>query len=503
MPRLSLDTLYTLSPTLRPAIDPRGLSVGIVHLGLGAFHRAHQAVFTEAAMAATGDIQWGICGVTQRSRDVVEQLVPQDGLYSVVERARLTKVRVLAPLREILFAHEQGDSVLDRIAAPTTRIVTVTVTEKGYRHDPASGRLRPDDSETRADAEGRTPRTVVGQLVRGLQHRDRLDGGPLTVVCCDNLPRNGPTLQALVSDFCALLPPNEGGPLAGWIAGNATFPATMVDRIVPATTPVDRDHAAAVLGLDDLGAVVAEPFSQWVIQDDFACPRPAWDIAGALFTSDVSPYEVMKLRLLNGSHSALAYLGVLAGFEFVADLVGHDDVRSYVQALMDIDVSPTLAVPTGFDVGIYKQQLLDRFANPALRHRTAQIAMDGSQKLPQRLLGTIRDRLSVGSQPRLASLAVAAWIRYIAWRCDDRGAPIQVDDPLAARCAQLVAGADRPSRVVDALLTLHEVFGKELASDPTFRQLLIDGLESLGGRGALATLRTYQSAGSAAPPTGG
>jgi fructuronate reductase len=488
MPRLSLDTLDLLSPTLRPEVDPRGLSVGIVHLGLGAFHRAHQAVFTEAAIAASGDSRWGICGVTQRSGRVVEQLEPQDGLYSVAQRGCQTDVRVLAPLREILFAREQADALLDRLAAPTTHIVTLTVTEKGYRHDPASGGLRTDDPETRADAEGRPPRTVVGQLVRGLQHRQRLDHGPVSVVCCDNLPNNGPTLRRLVADFCAMLPARKGQPLATWIAANATFPATMVDRMVPATTPADRDDVAAILGLDDLGAVVAEPFSQWVIEDDFATPRPAWQDAGAVLTSDVSPYETMKLRLLNGSHSALAYLGVLAGYDYIADLVELDEVRSYVRALMDVDVSPTLAVPAGFDVETYKQQVLDRFANPALRHRTDQIAMDGSQKLPQRLLGTIRDRLSVGTQPRLASLAVAAWIRGVTAGRDDRGAPIRVDDPLAARCAQLVAGADQPDRVVDALLTLREVFGDELSSNGTFRQLLIDGLASLGARGALASL---------------
>jgi fructuronate reductase len=489
MARLSLATLGAVPQPARPPVDPRAIGTGIVHLGIGAFHRAHQAAFTEAAMAATGDTSWGICGVTQRSVDVIEQLAPQDGLYSVLQRGGDTSVGVLAPIRELLFAKTQAEALLTRLAAPATRVVTLTVTEKGYRHDPASGRLRVDDAEVRADVEGGSPRTVVGQLVRGCQARARADAGPLTVVCCDNLHNTGRTVAQLVSDFCDLLPAAESASTKAWIEASVRFPSTMVDRIVPATTDADRAEAARLLGVDDLGVVVAEPFTQWVIEDDFAAPRPAWDAAGAILTDDVAPYEAMKLRLLNGSHSAMAYLGALAGYDYVADFVAAEDVAAYVRALMDVDVTPTLRVPASFDVVRYKDQLLQRFGNRALRHRTAQIAMDGTQKLPQRLLGVIAERLAAGETPDRALLAVAAWMRYVSAQCDEQGGPIEVDDPLADVLKRQLAGNENPADVVGRLLGIEQVFPNQLRGDATVRAHLVDDVEKLAGKGVLATVR--------------
>ena len=489
MPRLSLATLSRLPEPLRPAVDPRALDVGIVHLGLGAFHRAHQAVFTQAAIAATGDTAWGIAGVTQRSRDVISQLQPQDGLYSVVSRSSQTAVDVLVPMRELLFAQEQATELVGRIAAPTTHVVTLTVTEKGYRHDPATGRLRIGDSEIKADADGRAPLTVVGQLVRGMQARQRADAGRITVVCCDNLHANGRTLAGLVGDFCQLLPSSESADIAEWIGANVSFPSTMVDRIVPATTAADLADAARLLGLDDLGVVTAEPFMQWVIEDSFVAARPKWEAAGAILTADVAPYEAMKLRLLNGSHSALAYLGLLAGYDYVAEFVELDEVFAYVRALMDDDVSPTLSVPDDFDVADYKAQLMSRFANRSLGHRTRQIAMDGSQKLPQRLLGVIGEQLARGVMPARATLAVAGWMRYVSAGTDPRGHPISVDDPLAPLIAERVAGAVDASSIVDALLSIDQVFSLELRENASLRSMLVEQVESLAGNGVLATLR--------------
>jgi fructuronate reductase len=486
--RLSLETLTRVPPDMRPPIDPRETTVGIVHLGLGAFHRAHQAVYTQTAMARSGDAGWGICGVTQRSDDVVRQLEPQDNLYGVLTRGPTTSAQICAGVRAALFAQADTEAFLDAIAAPTTRVVTLTVTEKGYRHDPATGRLRDGDTEIQADAAGRDPRTVVGQLVRGLQRRAARDGGPITVVCCDNLPANGRTLATLVGDFCALLGGSQGAAASDWIDGFVRFPSTMVDRIVPATTSADRDDAAALLGVDDHGTVVAEPFSQWVIEDRFAGARPGWEEAGAILTSDVTPYEKIKLRLLNGSHSALAYIGVLAGRDYVSDLVADDDMRVFVRALMDVDVTPTLAVPDSFDLDAYKSSVLERFANAAIRHRTAQIAMDGTQKLPQRLLGTIRDRLQAGAQPRFAITAVAAWARFVSARRADDGRALAVDDPLSSRLAELTSSAQTPSLVVERLLQLTSVFG-DLADDGTFRTMLTDAVEMFTAHGALATVR--------------
>ncbi|MCW2948761.1 MAG: Mannitol dehydrogenase domain [Actinoallomurus sp.] len=435
-----------LSLTSRPREVPS--SVGIVHLGIGAFHRAHQAVYTEDA----GD-GWGICGITQRSAAVAGRLVPQDGLYSVLERGPAgASARVIGAVREVL----TGDATADRIADPAVRVVSLTVTEKGYRHDPATGRLRLDDPETCLDITGRPPHTVIGRLVRGLALRE----APVTVLCCDNLMSNGATLRGLVEEYC-----ERAGVR---VACTTAFPATMVDRIVPATTAEDLDEAERLLGVRDAGVVVTEPFTQWVIEDDFAAERPAWDAAGAIFTGDVAPYETMKLRLLNGSHSMLAYLG--SGVEYVSEAVEvfGDVVRRY----MDEDASPTLGVPPGFDLAAYKASLLERFANPALRHRTAQIAMDGSQKLPQRLLGVVRDRLAEGAEPRWAALAVAAWMRHVQ-------TARELDDPLADLLRMAVSRAGTPGDVVDALLSITDIFGPDLRDSAIFRDLLTDHLAAL------------------------
>jgi fructuronate reductase len=440
-----------LSLTSRPRAVPS--SVGIVHLGIGAFHRAHQAVYTEDA----GD-GWGICGITQRSGAVAALLAPQDGLYSVLERGPGgTSARIIGAVREVL----TGPDSAGRIAEAAVRVVSLTVTEKGYRHDPATGRLRLDDAGIQADLAGGPPRTVVGRLARGLAARE----APVTVLCCDNLQAGGATLRGLVEEFA-----ERAGVRIGC---TVTFPCAMVDRIVPATGPEDLDEAERLLGVRDEAAVVTEPFTQWVIEDSFAAGRPAWESAGAILTADVTPYEMMKLRLLNGAHSMLAYLG--PGFTYVADAVG--ELGEAVRRYMDEDASPTLDVPPGFDLAAYKSSLLSRFANPALRHRTAQIAMDGSQKLPLRLLGVVRDRLSAGAEPRWAALAVAAWMRHV-WTARE------LDDPMAGVLRRAVAGASAPAGVVDALLGVAEIFGTDLRDSAVFRDLLVDHLARLSSGAA-------------------
>jgi len=489
--RLSLPALAGVDARLRPAVDPAALGVGIVHLGIGAFHRAHQAVYTEDAVAAAGG-DWGICGVTQRSRTVVDQLGPQDGLYTVLAHdAAGSEARVVGSVRDLVFAAEDPDGLRDRLATPATRVVTLTVTEKGYRHDPATGRLRRSDPDVAADLEGHAaglaPRTVVGQLVAGLAARRAVDAGPLTLLSCDNLPANGAVLRGLVADFCDALPGGDG--LRAWVEESVRFPSSMVDRIVPATTAADRAEAQQLLGLRDEGVVVTEPFRQWVVEDDFAAGRPAWERAGAVLTDDVAPFEAMKLRLLNGSHSTLAYLGLLAGHEHVADAVADEGIAALVARLMAHDVEPTLAVPAGFDVARYQRDLLDRFANPALHHRTAQIAMDGSQKLPQRLLGTIADALAAGREPRAACLGVAAWMRVVAAGRSEAGVPLPLDDPLAARLHEVTAGAGSPVAVVEALLGVGEVFGTGLPADDRFRALVAEALEALTRDGVAGAVR--------------
>ncbi len=471
MTRLSAHTLPSTPPrgVILPPARELAAERGILHLGIGAFHRAHQAVFTEDAARLTDDPSWGICGVTQRSAAVVEQLRPQNGLYGVLERAaESTSLRVVGQVRDVLFAGDEMDRLHERFAAPETRIVTLTVTEKGYRRD-ASGGLDLSDPAVRDDLAGAS-HTAVGQLVRGLQERAATSGAELTVLSCDNLTDNGSVLRRLVMDFCSALPSSEGDATGGWIEQHVSFPSSMVDRIVPATTDADRAEAAALLGLADEALVVAEPFRQWVIEDRFLAGRPAWERVGADLVEDVAPFEQLKLRMLNGTHSLLAYLGALRGYDSIAEAVADPDLAEAARRLMVDDVAPTLTPPPGVDVAAYGEQVLARFANPALRHSTLQVAMDGSQKLPQRLLGPVRERLAAGHLPESAALAVAAWMTYVARGQDRRGRPLRLSDPLSARL-QRAAGTGRDAAtVVDGLLSVTEMFGSDLRDSAPFRE---------------------------------
>lgn len=494
--RLSLAGLGRVPAAYRPAVDPRGRRVRIVHLGIGAFHRAHQAFYTEES----GD--WGSCGVTQRSASVIGQLAPQDGLYTLLVReGDEATPRVMGAVREVLYAGDDPGAVAARIADPEVSVVSLTVSEKGYRHDPATRRLRLSDPEIAADLAGRPARTVVGQLVSGLAARAASGAGPVNVVCCDNLPDNGPTVRGLVlayaSAYAAAHPAAASVP--DWISEHAAFPATMVDRIVPAATDADRRDTEALIGMRDLGAVVAEPFTQWVIEDRFAAPRPSWEKAGAQLVPDVAPYEKVKLRLLNGAHSALAYLGGLAGYEFIAEVLGDDVFAAFARSLMLSDAALTVAAPAGMETESYAPEVLRRFRNAALRHRCAQISMDGSQKLPQRLLGTVSDRLASGGTPVWTGLAVAAWMRHVWAEHTDSGSPFPVNDPLAGvfrdRLADAgVVGDDagQADAVTGALLGIREVFGA-LSESSAFRSLLTSQLSQLARDGARRTVAALVS----------
>ena len=462
-----------LPPT--PGIAER---VGILHLGIGAFHRAHQAVFTEDAALASGEEGWGICGVTQRSAAVVDQLRPQDCLYAVLERGvGDPTVRVVGQVSDVLFAAEEGGRLTSRFADPAVRLVTLTVTEKGYRRG-ADGGLDLADPVVAADLAGGS-RSTVGQLVRGLQARRDASAAPVSVLSCDNLTGNGAVLRRLVMDFCRALPSAEGDAIGSWVEEHVAFPSSMVDRIVPATTDADRADAAALLGVVDQALVVAEPFRQWVIEDSFAGGRPAWERAGADLVDDVEPFEQLKLRMLNGTHSLLAYLGALRGYDTIAEAVADDELATAAQRLMREDVVPTLVQPPGLDVTAYGQTVLERFANPALRHRTTQVAMDGSQKLPLRLLGTVRDRLAAGATPEWASLAVAAWMAYVAVGRDRLGRERPLDDPLADRLRSAVGTGSDPLAVATGLLGVREVFGDDLRDSTVLRDALVRHLKDL------------------------
>nr|WP_296075952.1 mannitol dehydrogenase family protein [uncultured Actinoplanes sp.] len=469
-----------LPASARPRIEPGAAAAGIVHLGLGAFHRAHQAVYTEDAMAAAGG-DWGIAGVAPRSRTVVEALEAQDRLYSVTTLgASGGTTRVIASIAATRHAASDPAAVVALLADPAIRIVTLTVTEKGYRLDPATGRVLIDD-ELRADlSSGRPPRTVPGLLVRGLIARHRADAGPIALMSCDNLPSNGHRLRGLVSHLA--------DPIADWVRESVTFPGTMVDRIVPATTPATLAAAAEALGARDLAAVCGEPYTQWVIEDDFPAGRPAWEAAGAVLTDDARPWERLKLRTLNGVHSAIAYLGALAGCRTVAQAVRLPGLRPAMRRFIAEDIAPSLTPPAGVSTVAYGDEVLERFANPGLGHRTVQVAMDGSQKLPQRVLHTLLDRRAAGALPEGATLVVAAWMRFVQGAADD-GSPLPLDDPLAPRIREaLAASPSTPAGVVDALLGLDTVFAPELAGDAEVRRMLVSWLTALTRHGVAATL---------------
>jgi fructuronate reductase len=484
--RLDLATLAGLGPAIvTPRYDARRVAIGIVHLGIGAFHRAHQAEYIDDVLALEAG-GWGVCGVSLRSADVRERLSPQEGLYTSIEKSPAgTRRRVIGSVREILFLGEERSKVHARLADVRTRIVSLTITEKGYCHDPATGRLNFADPDIAHDfAHPGEPRTALGLISSALDARRASHGESFTVLCCDNLPHNGGIVRGLVLAFAGARDPT----LASWIAEHASFPSTMVDRIVPATTEADISDNDAALGVHDAAPVVHEPFKQWVIEDRFVAGRPAWERVGAELVADVAPFEAMKLRLLNGCHSMLAYLGFLAGYEYIYQVAARPEYVALIRRLMAEEITPTLRVPANIDVVAYRSALVERFKNPALPHRTQQIAMDGSQKLPQRLLGTVRDNLAAGRSIDLAALAVAGWMRYVSGS-DEAGRAIAVSDPLAGEFARIAAAhSGDPAGLARGLLRLRAVFGEDLPADARFVAKVTAWLTGLYAEGAARTV---------------
>ena len=487
-PRLSAAMLDRLPRAVsRPTYDRGALQTGIVHLGLGAFHRAHQAAYTEAVLDG-GDLRWGTIGVSLRSPETRDALAPQDNLYTLALRDGAgERLQVIGGLTACLVAPEDPERLLAAMTRPETRIVSLTVTEKGYCHNPATAELDERHPDIVHDlAEPHRPRAAAGFIVEALARRRASGIAPFTLLSCDNLPANGETLKRVVARFAAL----RDRDLGRFVAEAVECPATMVDRIVPATTEADREAVAATTGLHDSWPVVAEPFTQWVIEDRFPSGRPEWERAGAMFVNDVAAFELMKLRLLNGSHSTLAYLGFLAGYETVAETMAAPGFARLVEDLMALEAAPTSPPLPGLDLPAYQRDLVARFRNPALRHRTWQIAMDGSQKLPQRLLNTIRARLAANAPFARLALGVAAWMRY-ATGIDEKGRAIDVRDPLAARIREATRGTDEATALVEAYLAFAEVFGPDLPADARFRAAVTKALGELMTKGAARTVAEF------------
>ena len=475
--RLSLATLADLpADVARPAYDPTGVSPGIVHLGVGAFMRAHLAVYTDDILAA-GAHDWGIIGVNPLSSAPRQALTPQDGLYTVALRdAAGDRLRIVGSLREVLAAPEDPELVLVRMTAPSTRIVTLTVSEKGYCQDAATGALDEAHPAIVADLTANAlPRSVPGLLTEAIRRRRAAALGPFTVLVCDNLSQNGSKAHGIVTRFAALRDPE----LARFVAESVSFPNTMVDRITPATRDEDRQSISVRLGLVDAWPVVCEPFRQWVIEDRFTVGRPRWEDVGATLVDDVAPFEIMKLRCLNGTHSAMAYIGVLAGLETVAAAFGDPVVARFIAQLWSEDLAPTVPPVPGVDITHYTEELAGRYRNPNIRHLTLQIASDGSQKLPPRLLEPALDRLHAGGSARRIAFVVAAWMRF-ALGVDDHGLAYDISDPLAARLVRTGQSCGRNAvRLAEALFAITEIFTPELLAQEAFRAQVVKDLDQI------------------------
>ena len=489
-----------MSLTRYPAA-PRHGAIAIVHLGLGAFHRAHQAVYLERYRQRSGDDVWGVSSANLRGNvELVDGLGAAGHRYHVAEYTDSERValREIGVIEETHFTGQDKSSARDaagywgrdreallaRMAAPETRIVTLTVTEKGYFLNPSSGELLVDDPLIAFDIAHPTgPRTAPGILVEALARRRAQGVAPFTVLCCDNMPDNGRRTRDAVRQLAAL---RDAG-LAEWIGNEVAFPASMVDRIVPAMTEADFARLSE-LGIEDSQAVICETFSQWVIEDHFPLGRPAWEADGVEMVDEVAPFETMKLRLLNGSHSLLAYLGALAGIETVSLGVDRDELAALLRRYMLEEAAPTLHMPPGTDLAAYADSLLVRFGNDSLHHRLQQIAMDGSQKLPQRWLQGARARIEAGGRVPCTALGLAAWIRYTAGH-DLAGAAYPVDDPLASRFAGLHQrhGHD-PEALVAAFLAMDDVIPPALAAQPAFSAAVLDAYRKLTGEGLASAL---------------
>ena len=464
MIRLSQETLPLLPAEVAvPSYDRERITPGIVHIGVGGFHRAHEAVYTDALLAEGGAEDWGICGVGLRPEDraMRDALVPQDCLYTVVPRAAEgADARVIGSLVRCLFAPEQPQAVRDALASPQTRIVSLTITEGGYGLEDA---VQPDG--------------VFALLAEALNQRRLAGVSPFTVLSCDNLPHNGEAAKL------ALLAAAGSGEFRRWIEENVAFPSSMVDRITPQTTDADRALVRDEFGIDDAWPVVCEPFKQWIIEDKFSDGRPPWELAGAQFVPDVAPYEAMKLGLLNGSHFAMAYLGFLAGFTTVPVLMADPDFRLFIQRFMDSEVSPLLPPVPGIDLADYRATLIHRFDNPAIKDQITRLCLNGSPKFPQYLRPSLEKAVGADRPHRLMTLTLAGWLRYLTGE-DEQGQAYFVDDPRAAELTPLArqSGADpRP------LLALTDLFG-DLGQYAGFVSLLQSDLAQLYANGSRAAL---------------
>ena len=472
----------------KPLYDREKMVARIVHIGFGAFHRAHQALFTDRLLNK-GNSDWAICEVNiVGGEELINDIRKQDHLYTVLEKGATSKqAYIIGSVKESLLAPIDGiEAILEKMADPVIEIVSLTVTEKGYCMLPGGAGLDLNNQLIKSDLSSPTkPMSAPGVIVEALYRRMQRGLKSFTALSCDNMPENGLVLKKAILDLANARDPE----LAQWIETNTTFPCTMVDRIVPAATAETLTEIQDVLGgMFDPCGIACEPFIQWVIEDNFVTARPNWNVVGAEFVDNVVPYEEMKLRMLNGSHSFLAYLGYLAGYEHINDCMNDEAYKQATLSLMLQQQAPTLNVPPQVNLQQYAEKLIERFSNPSLKHRTWQIAMDGTQKLPQRLLDSIRWHITHNSDFSLLALGVAGWMRYVGG-IDDHKQIIDVRDPMVDELKKLVTASDDGIERVNALLTLNAVFGTDLPNNSLFKDKVTQHYLCLMEKGAKQTIQ--------------
>jgi mannitol 2-dehydrogenase len=467
-----------------PSYDRSQVTVGIVHFGVGGFHRAHQAMYVDQLMGQGKALDWGICGVGVMRFDLKmrEAMHSQDCLYTLVEKAPdgSWEPRVIGSIVQYLYAPDDPEAVIEKMADPATRIVSLTITEGGYNFHPVTGEFDDTNPAVKADlAPGAVPATTFGLITEALVRRRSRGIEPFTVMSCDNIQGNGHMAQEVFTAFARLRNPELGG----WVAGNVQFPNSMVDRITPVTTDEDRAQISERFGVEDAWPVVCEPFTQWALEDKFSLGRPPFEDVGVQVVPDVVPYELMKLRLLNASHQALCYFGYLAGYRLVHEVAQDPLFANFLLDYMNREATPTLAPVPGIDLDAYKLQLIERFSNAAVRDTVARLCARSSERIPTWLVPVIRENLAAGRDVTLSAAVVASWARY-AEGIDEQGEPIEIVDELADTVQRLAAQQrDDPL----AFVKNRELFG-DLAGEPDFTEPYLNALNSLHSKGSRATL---------------
>ena len=485
--KLNTKNLSQLQNVTVPTYQREGVKQGIVHVGVGGFHRAHLAAYVDTLLEQFNVQDWSICGVDLQpfAAPMRDALKPQDNLYTIIERAAEgTTARVCGSITDYLFAPDSSEAVIAKMAHPDTHIVSMTVTESGYYMNENTHQLQTDHPDVAADLAGeQPPRTVFGYLYAAMERRHAAGLRPFTVLSCDNMQKNGDISRNMLVSFAR----HQNPEIADWIANNGAFPNSMVDRITPRTNDEDKVSLAENFGVEDAWPVVTEPFHQWVLEDKFVDGRPPFEKAGVQIVPDVhkvEEYEMIKLRLLNGSHSAMGYAGQLAGFTYIHEVIGHPVYRQFVINMMHQEVKPLLPQIPGVSVDDYCNTLLGRFSNPTLKDELPRICLGGSGKIPQFIMPSIAEQIVAKGPLRRLTLVAAAWFRYNSG-IDDTGKAFKVDDPMVEELQ--AKAAEGPL----AQLEIKTLFGNDLREDERFVSELKAALEGLEREGALAMIEKY------------